>query len=145
MKRIISSISLLILLSSCATPPDVPACRSHAQRVIETKDDFGIPVKEIRPNPVCMKQIGEPACGYCTWSITEKSAYIGEKKEHRLYGKPWSQILLESVKIPSEAYAEYKAYIIKICKKNNDCNADIGKWRVKLDSLDSIGGDNPGR
>lgn len=145
MRRIICLISLSISLSSCVTPPDIPACRSLPARVIEKKDPFGIPVKETIPNPVCMKQIGEPSCGYCTWSISEKHAYVGDQEKHHLYKKPWTQILAESVKMPTEAYAEIKSYIIKICKQNQDCNADIAKWRVKLDSLDSIVGDSPGR
>lgn len=140
MKLIISLSSLLILLSSCTQPPDVPACRALTQRVSEYRDEFGIPVRTLEPNPMCMKQIGEPACGYCVWTISSRVQYVGEQEKRHLFGKPWSRIMREMVLMPSESYAKMKSYIIKNCKKNNDCNREIDKWRVKLDALDSVPG-----
>lgn len=137
MKQIISLSSLLILLSSCTRPPDVPACRPLTQRVVEHRDEFGIPVRSFEANPMCVKQIGEPACGYCVWTISSKVQYVGENPKWHLFKKPWSKILSEMVLMPSESYAQMKSYIIKNCKKHNDCNQDIDKWRIKLDSLDS--------
>ncbi len=103
-----------------------------------SKDQFGIPTTTFRPNPVCMKMLDEEECGYCTWSIKEKYQYVGENKETWLYGKPWSQIAAEAVLMPSESYARLKADIVENCKKSQECNKDIAKWRVKLDSLDSL-------
>jgi hypothetical protein len=138
MKRIISLSSWLILLSSCTAPPDVSVCRSLTQSVTEVRDSFGIPVRTVRANPMCVKMIGEPQCGYCVWTISSRVQYVGESEKYHLYGKPWSVILREMILMPSESYAKAKAYIIKNCKKHGDCNRDIDKWRIKLDSLDSI-------
>lgn len=138
MKLIISLSSLLILLSSCTKPPDVPACRPLTQRTIEYRDEFGIPVRKSYPNPTCVKMIGEPQCGYCIWTISSRVQYVGEAKKWHLYGKPWSRVMTEMVLMPSEGYARMKAYIIRNCKKHNDCNKNIDSWRVKLDALDSL-------
>lgn len=139
MKRIISFVSFLTILTSCTSPPDGPGCRSLTPKVTIAKDDFGIPVTTVTSNPVCQKQIGEPACGYCVWSISEKEQYIGEQKEHWLDGQPWSQILAESITLPVKTYVAVKTYIIDNCKNNSDCNKNISKWRIKLDALDSVG------
>ncbi len=92
-----------------------------------------------RPNPICLKEITEYSCGYCVWSVEDKQQYVGEAKNTWLYGKPWHQILAESVKVPAESYAAIKASFIKMCKESNSCSKDITHWRVKLDAIDSIG------
>ena len=130
--------SLALLLSACATPPDTPFCRKLTGQVIEKRDEFGIPTRTLRPNPKCMEQIGEPECGSCKWTISDRRRFVGEDKKNHLYGKPWTQILAEAAIVPSEGVAEMKSYIIKNCKKHGDCNRNIDRWRVKLDAIDSI-------
>lgn len=92
-----------------------------------------------RPNPTCLKEVGEMSCGFCVWTISQKSQFVGEGDKYKLNGKPWSQIKREMIGMPLESYAKFKAFTINMCKKTNDCSKDIDKWRVKLDSLDSIG------
>lgn len=140
MKQIISLMSLFISLSllSCNKPPDTPWCRNLSSKTIMTKDEFGLPVKTIRWNPDCAKNINEATCGRCTWSISDKVTYVGEDPTHFLYGKPWSQIQAEAVICPSEGFAQNKAFIIKSCKQTN-CDKQIPRWQIKLDSLDSLG------
>ncbi len=138
-------MSLVILyalqLSGCMAPPDIPACRSLETRE-ETKEvpDIGRVTLD-RPNPTCIKEINEATCGYCVWTISDKKQYVGENKKTWLYGKPWSQVLRESVLLPAESYAEAKAFVINECKKTNDCNKDIDHWRVKLDSFSNKRGE----
>lgn len=141
MKQIISLMSLFVFLSlpSCVSkPPDGPMCRNLKSKITMTKDEFGLPVKNIRWNPVCEKEIGEASCGRCTWTISDKVQYVGEGKLHWLYGKPWSQVQDEAVICPSEHFAQLKAYTVKSCKKIN-CDKEIPRWQVKLDALDSVG------
>ncbi len=137
--RTILLISLLSLLSSCAIkPPDGPVCRPLNAKRIVTKDPFGIPVEKIRPNPVCIAEIGEPECGRCTWTISDRVKFIGESEDHHLYGKPWSLIKIEAVIMPSEYFAGLKSYIVKSCKELK-CDDQIPRWRIKVDSIDSVG------
>jgi hypothetical protein len=136
-KQILLSSALFVFLVSCAVkPPDVPICRElKTQNESKTIPDIGF-IKIERPNPVCLKELNEVSCGFCVWTISKKSQYIGETKSF-LYGKPWSQVKREAVLIPTEAYADVKATFINMCKKYKECAADISSWRLKLDSLDS--------
>lgn len=49
--------------------------------------------------------------------------------------KTWIDLKIESVMVPAESWAGIKEYIIKQCKKNNDCAQNIGSWDRKLNSL----------
>jgi len=120
-------------LSGCSSPPDVPLCRELLPKVIEEKDIFGVPTKRIVPNPVCMEQLKEPVCGRCTWTISDKTQYVGESKASSLFGQTWSQVKNTSLLTPSDSIAKIKAYIINECKKNGSCEEDITRWKVKLD------------
>lgn len=142
MRRIIILVSLQSLVLSCASI-DVPLCRKLNSKTTVTKDEFGIPSTVVRSNPKCAKQIGEPDCGYCTWTQSDREQYVGENKKTWLYGKPWSLIFAESFIVPSESMAKVKSELNKNCRDDDGplgghCQ-DAGKWRVKLDSLDSIG------
>lgn len=137
MKHLLSLTILCVLLSSCNRPPDVPVCRPLDAKITEKRDAFGIIVREIRANPVCDKEIKEPSCGRCVWTISDKVQYVGEAKERWIYGKPWSRIRVEALVTPTESWAKIKANIVKSCKETN-CDEQIPRWRVKLDSLDSI-------
>lgn len=127
------------LVVSCSAPPDIPACR-HLDLKRETKVVEGIgKITVDRPNPVCNRQIKEPTCGYCTYTVSDKEQYVGENAKTLLHKKPWSQIKRQGVIIPAEDYAAVKAFILDMCKKTNECSKDIEHWRIKLDSLDSVG------
>ena len=137
MKRTMLLISSLVCLSSCKNLPDVPWCRPlNAKRWVVT-DAFGIEIKHVRANPVCMKEIQEIECGYCKWTLSERSQYVGDGPSTHLYGKPWSQLREEAVYVPSEAAAEVKSKIVSQCKRTN-CDRIVPRWRVKLDSFDSV-------
>ena len=139
----ISLTSLSVLLSSCVSKPkDSPFCRQLHSKTTVVKDAFGIPVTTIRANPDCAKNINEPDCLRCAWLISDKVQYVGEAPGTWLYGKPKKKILEEAVIAPSESFAAQKAYIVKACKAAN-CDKEIPKWRVKLDSLDSIAAPTP--
>lgn len=126
---------IFFILAGCISPPNIPVLRSLEARK-ESSDVPGIGRITIdRPNPICMKEINEPVCGFAVWTIADKTQYVGEAKKTWLYGKPWSQIHREAVLFPAESYAAAKGYIIDMCKKTNDCSKDIDHWRVKLDSL----------
>lgn len=141
-------IGLCLTLNSCAgmQPPDVPGCTPLNSKLVKWSPPM-LPATRAdglvyRPNPVCMSEIGEGDCGYCTFTISEKSIFVGEKPEHHFNKKPWSQLRKKCVLFPAqESYAPLKAFAINACKQMGSLGAckDIAKWRIKLDSLDSVG------
>jgi hypothetical protein len=43
------------------------------------------------------------------------------------------------VLVPPASWAAIKSYIIKMCKKHDDCSDNIGKWERKMVVLDTKG------
>lgn len=131
-------LSWLALNSGCAPkPPDVPACESLTQR-LSTDPKNGHLI--LTASPTCMKAIGEPECGHCVYIVSGKEIFVGEKSAFHLNEKPWSQLKQESVLLPAqESYAPLAAYTINACKKMN-CSDDAGKFKIKLDTLNSVAG-----
>lgn len=85
-----------------------------------------------------MKEVGESECGHCSYTMEKKSIFVGEKEKYHFNGKPWSQLRRESILVPAqESYAPMITYMINACKKMN-CDDEVNKFRVKLDSLDGI-------
>lgn len=131
-----SPLSSLLLLSACATtPPDVPACQDLSEHIVI---DQTTGHEILTPSPACEAAIGEISCGHCVYIVSGKEIYIGEKAPNLLNGKPWSQVVDESVYLPAEeSYAPLSTYIINSCKKMN-CNDEIDKFKIKLDSLNGL-------
>jgi len=101
----------LLFALSCQTvglPPDVPVCEPLNQRISTDKTN-GYVIWS--PSPTCMKQIDEPECGHCVYTVSGKEIFVGEKSGHHLLGKPWSRVKIESVIIPAESFADINAYI----------------------------------
>lgn len=147
-KSLLLLSSLCLLLSSCAglQPPDVPGCTPLNSKLVNWHPPMTPATRAdglvYRPNPVCMAEIGEGDCGKCVFTISEKPIYVGDKPEHHFNKKPWSQLRKKCVLLPAaESYAPLKAFFINACKQMGSLGAckDIAKWRVKLDSLDSVG------
>lgn len=122
--------------------PDVPVCTGLSTRP-ESKvvKDIGRVVLQ-RPNPTCMKEIGEPYCGYCVWTTSNRTQFVGNKWNHLLKlgekRKTWDTVVEESLVTPAESQAEMKAFAINVCKLTKSCEQEISRWRVKLDALDSV-------
>lgn len=101
--------SLLILtLCSCASIPDTWVCRARSANT-----------------------------GFCTKTISDQSQIVSDETPLMLQGKPktWIDLKIESVYVPAESWADIKGFIIKKCKKNQDCSANIGTWEGKIDSV----------
>jgi hypothetical protein len=92
----------------------------------------------LQGSPTCEKQIGEVSCGHCTYIVSGKEIYVGERAPNLLNGKSWSQIKLESVYVPAvESYGPLSDYIIDACNKMK-CNSQVDAFKVKIDSLNTI-------
>ncbi len=155
--RISLILAVSFLTSACTTMPwikeqvpDVPICRHLETRTSTTKDAAtGGIAQLIRPNPTCVKHIGEPKCGYCVWSVSEREAFVGEQWNHllevksskdgRVRKKKWSTVQNEALTLPAESQAWSKAFMINICNMSNMCANEIDRWRLKFDALDSVG------
>lgn len=71
-------IASLFVAACTPKPPDVPVCKPLEQRF--TTD----PITKhtiLTPSPACMKNIGEPSCGYCVWIVSGQGRFIGEVKK----------------------------------------------------------------
>ncbi len=80
-----------------------------------------------------MAAIKEVECGHGVSIVKGREIYVGEKT--LFSGKPWSQLKKESVYVPAvESYSPLATYIINTCKKDN-CNDDLTRYKVKIDSL----------
>ena len=138
LRILLLSVSFVFLVSCSVKPPDGPICR-ELKVIIEKKDVPNIgPIVWERPNPLCMEKISESTCGYCVWTVSNKVQFVGDKPETYLYKKSWSQIKTEAVVVPSEFYADVKGAFINMCKKYKECSDEIARWRIKLDSIDSV-------
>ena len=136
-KKLLPSLILCLSLASCSTvqPPDVPVCEALNQHMVTDPSNGHLVLKG---SPACLKQIGEPECGHCAMIVSGKEIYVGEKPDHLFNKKPWSQLKRESVFVPAvESYAPLATYIINSCKENN-CNDQVDRFKIRLDSLSSI-------
>lgn len=131
--RLKLSIALCALLASCKSLPPPPDIYVFGDlKTYMTKDPVTGHVL-LKPNPVCVKKIGEPECGHGISIVTGKEVYIGEKV---LFNKKkWSDLRTQSILLPAEeSYAPLATYLINSCKKF-DCSEDITKFKIKIDSV----------
>lgn len=96
-----------ILLTACASPPDVPVCEQLSQRI--TTD--GVTGHELlTPSPTCMLQLGEAECGHCVWIVSGMERFIGEEKK---------QIALQTLSDTGKRDAAGKAILAWITQKDS--------------------------
>ena len=102
--RTLNLLLFLILLSSCASIPDVIGCRQQSVN-----------------------------SGFCTYTLTQKSFIVDDA--HPYNNSTWLDMKINSVYLPAESWAKIKEYILKECKKNNNCSQNINNWDTKLNSI----------
>ena len=81
--------------------------------------------------PICRARSATE--GFCTYTISNKDIIVTDN--NKLGGKTWLDLKIESVYLPVESWASIKEYILKQCKKHNDCSNNIGTWSTKIDSI----------
>lgn len=137
MRSMLLILSCVLLCStlntSCAPkPPDVPVCEHLSQRLAK---DAITGHMILKPSPTCMEKINEAECGHCTYIISGKEIFIGEKDTSFFNGKSWSVLRSQSILVPAkESYAPIATYMINACKKMN-CDDDVNRFRVKIGTL----------
>lgn len=96
-----------LLISGCASVPDVPVCTEiHMSK------------------------------GWCTNTVSDVEFFIYDKNPHSFSGnkkdaKTWWELRPFMVYMPFESYAEFKKYIIKQCKRTN-CDKYIKSWDRRI-------------
>jgi len=84
--------------------------------------------------PVCRARAVNQ--GFCTWTVTNKDLIVDDVST--LNGKTWLDLKIESVYVPADSWAKIKEYIIKQCKKSNDCSDNLSTWTSKIDSVNPL-------
>lgn len=94
---------------------------------------------ELRPDPICMEQIGEMECGHGVYIMSKKEIYVGEGAKTLFNGKKWSQVKAESMYVPAkESYAPLTSYITNECKQMN-CSKQVEAFKVRAGEFKNIG------
>lgn len=115
-KNFIIHLLFLILVSGCAVaPPDVPLC------------------VEINLSK-----------GWCTSTISNKEYFVDDEHpfvDDKGVKKTWWEIRPSMIRMPRQSWESIKAFIIKVCKKNNQCS-EITNWERTVESVDQRLGNN---
>jgi putative methionine-R-sulfoxide reductase with GAF domain len=64
--------------------------------------------------------------GVCTLTVSGKNIIIDD--EHPFENETWWDIRSKSLIVPAKSWAKIKAFLIKQCRKTNQCDADISSW-----------------
>ncbi len=83
--------------------------------------------------PVCVEI--NPSKAFCTYTIKDVDFYWDDN--HKYENKTYWEAKPSMVLVPISSWIEIKSYIIKMCKKHQDCNDNIGTWERKVISIDS--------
>ena len=77
------------------------------------------------PNlPICAEV--SLAKGICTYTVTGKNIVIDDDNLYE--GETWFSLRNKALIIPAKSWAQIKAYLIKMCKKTNQCDVDVSQW-----------------
>lgn len=94
---------MLVLLSSCANLPDVPAC---IQLDIHR--------------------------GYCFNTVSDKEFAVNDNADNPL-GKSWWEAKDVMIYLPYESWVEIKSFIIKKCRQHKGCGSHWDKQIKAVD------------
>lgn len=85
----------------------------------------------------CANLPDEPICaeislskGVCTYTVSGKTIIVDD--DNLLDGKTWFDVRVKALTVPASSWAKIKAFLIKQCKKTNQCDADINSWDRNL-------------
>ena len=84
------------------------------------------------PNvPLCIPL--SPSECYCTWTAEDKHLIVND--DTLLEGQTCVDLRAKSILMPPNSWSKIKAFIIKVCKQNNQCTG-VSDWESKIDLLD---------
>lgn len=82
--------------------------------------------------PICVEFTIER--GRCVHIISGKTFDVDETRKYK--DKTWWDLRPTMVQVPSSSWAEIKSFIIKVCKKTNQCDEKITSWKKTSSKID---------
>lgn len=70
--------------------------------------------------------------GLCTFTVSGKTIVIDDENTYE--GQTWFDLRVKALTVPASSWAKIKAFLVKQCKKTNQCDVDIDSWDRNLDS-----------
>lgn len=105
-------LSLSLLISSCASVPDVPVC------------------KEITMSRA-----------FCTNTISGKEYFVDDdhplKNEKTGELETWWDIRYKMIMVPPSSWAEIKSFVVKSCKVSGRCDKNISDWQRTVETIET--------
>jgi hypothetical protein len=84
--------------------------------------------------PVCIEFA--PDRGACVRIISGQEFKIDEN--NKFEAKTWWEHRPAMILVPASSWAELKSFIIKACKKYNNCDQEIESWERTLNTIDGL-------
>ena len=69
--------------------------------------------------------------GVCVYTATGDSFVVDD--ENPFEGQTWFDMRIKTLSVPAKSWSKIKAFLIKQCKKSNQCNVDISSWDRDLE------------
>lgn len=98
---------LFVSLASCATPPP--------------------------DKPLCVEM--NINSGFCVKIMSGETFIVDEERKYE--GKTWWDMRPAMIQMPASTWKELKAWIIKMCKKTNQCGEEVPSWDRTVNIIDS--------
>lgn len=80
--------------------------------------------------PICAEV--SIAKGICTYTVSGKTVTVDD--DNLMDGMTWFDLRVKALTVPASSWAKIKAFLVKQCKKTNQCDVDIDSWDRNLDS-----------
>lgn len=64
--------------------------------------------------------------GVCTYTVSGKTVVVDD--EHPIDGTVWFELRTRALLVPASSWASLKSYLIKQCRKTNQCKNEIVSW-----------------
>jgi hypothetical protein len=64
--------------------------------------------------------------GICRYTISDKTITIDDNNLYE--DETWFSMRNKALMVPAKSWAEIKSWMIKQCKKTNQCNVQIDSW-----------------
>lgn len=72
--------------------------------------------------------------GYCVNMLSGKAYEVNE--EQRLNGKTWWDMRPTNIQMPIDTWKNLKEFIIRVCKKYDNCDENVSSWERTLNVID---------
>ena len=64
--------------------------------------------------------------GVCTFTVSGKTIVVDDENPYE--GQTWFDLRVKALTVPASSWSKIKAFLIKQCKKTNQCDVEIDSW-----------------